>query len=65
MGPPARSIIFRDMNCPMAMKKTMGSTQLSRKERMGLVCWMISPENVAPESASRWVRSGSGIMPVL
>ena len=65
LGPPARSINFLDMYCPMAMNTAMGSTQLSRKLRMGLVCWMIWPENLAPDSSSRCVRSGSGIMPVL
>ena len=46
------------MYCPMPMKMTIGSTQVSRKLSSGDICSMISPENCAPESASRWVRSG-------
>ena len=65
LGPPARCISFLDIHWPRIMKMTMGSTQLTKKAMMGLACWRISPENWAPESSRRWVRSGSGIMPVL
>ena len=65
LGPPARSISFLDIHWPSSTKMAMGSTQLSKKLRIGLACWMISPEYWAPESFRVWARSGSGIMPVL
>ena len=65
LGPPALSISFLDMNCPRAMNSTTGSTQVSRMFKSGEVSSTISPPNCAPESWSRFTRSGSFIRPVL
>ena len=65
LGPPTLSIIRLERYCPSATKITMGKTQLSSALSSGSVCWMISPENLAPESLRVCIRSGSGIMPVL
>ena len=65
LGPPARSMSFLLISSPRPTKMTMGSTQLTRKVSIGFACSMICLENLAPESARRSVRSGSGIMPVL
>ena len=64
LGPPMFFIMRRERYCPRATKITMGRIQVSRKLRMGSVCWMTCPENSAPESFSICFRSGSGIMPV-
>ena len=66
LGPPlALFISFLDIYCPMAIKITIGSTQDKIALTTGDVCWMICPENSAPDLYSRFVRSGSSTMPVL
>ena len=64
LSPPMRSVIFRDIYWPMAMKMTMGSTQLRTLIRRE-VCWISSPVVETPASSRRWTRLSSGTMAVL
>lgn len=63
--PPARFMSWRATSYPMPRKTSTGSTKDSRKLASGEAYSMISLVNSAPESYSRWVRSGSSIRPVL
>lgn len=64
LGPPIFSMSFLFIKLPSAVKRTMGSTNQSKKLRMGEVCSTISLENAAPASYRRSVRLGSFIRPV-
>ena len=54
---PIRFIMKREISCPMMRKKKMGSTQLTRMERMGLAWVGMVAVNVISGSSRSWLSS--------